>query len=195
MKNVKNIVPVLINAKANEEVLKETAYVPFLDLAIAFRIAEDSDKAHFLTKKGMKEMKLNELTLLKEVMKNKAFTLDTSVQSMENLLMGMLGDGFESDLSVDMLVCTNKMGFLGASVILNSGIMKGISDKFDSNLLIIPSSIHEVLITGVDNMEMNTSEVAEMINAVNMEHVSENERLSDHPYIYCRVTGAIIIPE
>ena len=44
-------------------------------------------------------------------------------------------------------------------------------------------------------MEMNTSEVAEMINAVNMEQVSENERLSDHPYIYCRETGAIIIPE
>lgn len=195
MENVKNIVPVLINTKANEEVLKEAAYVPFLDLAIAFRIAEDSDKVHFLTKKGMKEMKLNELTLLKEVMKNKAFTLDTSVRSMENLLKGMLGDGFESDLPADILVCTNKEGFLGASVILNSGIMKGISDKFDSNLLIIPSSIHEVLITGVDNMEMNTSEVAEMINAVNMEQVSENERLSDHPYIYCRETGAIIIPE
>ena len=108
MKNVKNIVPVLINAKSNEEVLKETAYVPFLDLAIAFRIVDDSNKAHFLTKKGMKEMKLNELTLLKETMKNKAFTLDVSVQSMENLLKGILGDNFESNLPVDMLVSTNK---------------------------------------------------------------------------------------
>lgn len=192
---LKNIVPVLINTKANEEILKETAYVPFLDLVIAFRIVENSNKAHFLTKKGMKEMKLNELTLLKEVMKNKAFTLDTSVQSMENLLKGILGDNFESDFQVNTLVCTNKEGFLGASVILNSGIMKGISDKFDSDLLIIPSSIHEVLIIGVDDMEMDISEVAEMINAVNVEQVPENERLSDHPYVYCRETGAIIIPE
>ena len=78
----------------------------------------------------------------------------------------------------------------GASVILYEEVIKTISDGFDCNLIIIPCSIHEVLILpeqyGVD-IEM----INEQIRYVNRTELFESDVLSNHAYIYDRSIGKI----
>lgn len=85
-----------------------------------------------------------------------------------------------------LYVLTTQDGNNGAAIILKSGIIKGIADQLDKNLQLIPSSIHEWLITDADY-----DGIKGIIESVNTEVVNETEILSDHPYFYDRETGVI----
>lgn len=81
-------------------------------------------------------------------------------------------------------VVTTKNAYLGAAVLAHANIFEQLATEFDSDLVILPSSIHEILIlkdgdaTGID--------LTELINSVNGECVDYDIRLGDRPLYYKR---------
>ena len=66
-------------------------------------------------------------------------------------------------------------------------ILKELSDLFEKDLIILPSSIHEVLILATDeNDRQNLDHYTAMVKEVNASQLQDEEILSDHAYYYCR---------
>ena len=104
------------------------------------------------------------------------------VQSMSEILFG-IDDGFP------MIVGRTEDEMHGASVLYCKDILKQISNKYDSDLVIIPSSIHEILITPMESESLDG--VSELVREVNGTEVSPEEVLSDHAYIFHKDTSEI----
>ena len=93
-----------------------------------------------------------------------------------------------------MYVLTNTNKINGASVILYDGLLNQISKKLHSDLVLLPSSIHEFIILPHNN-DMSFNAMTEMVNSVNETSVSDEEILSDHVYFYDSKSKRLIIPD
>lgn len=89
-----------------------------------------------------------------------------------------------------MFILTNALRNQGAAAILYDGILKRLSDKFGSDLYILPSSIHECIIISAEEEDAREG-LERLVCRVNHSQVAKEERLSDHVYRYERKTDEI----
>ena len=86
-----------------------------------------------------------------------------------------------------LYVLTNTYRTNGATVLLYDDILKELSDLFEKDLIILPSSIHEVLILATDeNDRQNLDHYTAMVKEVNA---------SQHAYYYCRHSHLLTMPQ
>lgn len=99
-------------------------------------------------------------------------------------------------------ILTNNTGLYGATAILYShDTLKNISNESDDpgqNLIIIPSSVHEVIVIPESNIRGTIGDhdevqerLAQMISEVNMGLLEKKDILSDIPYVYNVATDGI----
>ncbi len=91
-----------------------------------------------------------------------------------------------------MYVITNAKGINGASCLLYPAVIKNLAQKLDSDLYILPSSIHEIIAVKA-NVTMNKKAFREMVFDVNRTQVPEEDILSDNVYFYSRERDAITL--
>ena len=75
------------------------------------------------------------------------------------------------------------LNWLGAGPAMLSGIIPKIAEANDCNVIILPSSIHEVLIMP-DYGTTDYDRLASLVSHVNSTEVAPDDRLSDHVYGY-----------
>lgn len=161
---------------------------PYLDLELYVRVIVTKDgngQANYKVKLEVLDM----WNITKEQLFQVALdcTKPTyKVQSMSELLFGF---EMEND-PCPMIVINTKDGLHGASVIYCKEILKEIADKYDSNLFIIPSSIHEIIVKPIDLL-VGLDEMTEMVKDVNTSEVEPEEVLSNHAYIFRKDTMEI----
>lgn len=107
-----------------------------------------------------------------------------TVQSMSKVLFGF---EMEDD---PMLIIRTEDEMHGASAIYCKDILKQISNKYDSDLVVIPSNIHEILVIPMA-MQMELDDISRMVHEINETEVSPEEVLSDHAYIFNKNTNKI----
>lgn len=90
-----------------------------------------------------------------------------------------------SPLSPPMYVLTNPYGVHGASCMFYEDILKDFANSMEGDLIILPSSIHEVLLIPHSN-HISYEELAETVFSINQEEVPQEDRLSNHIYYYSR---------
>lgn len=125
-----------------------------------------------------------------EATKNMSKILPTVIEPMDQLLKEMspaVNMDFEND--IPLLVVRNQSQNHGAANLFLPGIMDELADRVGGSYLIIPSSVHEVLILPPSMMEdgLNkdmVTDVEKMIQEINETFVSPEDRLSDHAYYY-----------
>ena len=91
-----------------------------------------------------------------------------------------------------MYILTNKDRHFGASCIVYNDVFKEIAKEKESDLIIIPSSVHELIII-LSEEDGRIDEFNDMVSEVNKNHVLPQEILSDHVYIYDRLKDEIRI--
>lgn len=93
----------------------------------------------------------------------------------------------EEDLTneekIDMIVVSNELGINGAAVVLYDGVMEQIANEYDSDLYLLPSSIHEMIVVPCGDEDLYNT-FSSMVNSINQGYVDEDEVLSDRVYIY-----------
>lgn len=181
----------LINYEKNTEILKDMPYVRWNDLAAIF----------FYEIKGWENgqagviVNNHHLALWKET----AETLyEDALENMKNRVeeeLFLLADLFTVKQTKDtaklppVYVLTNRTRQYGAAVMLYSGKMKELADTVGSDLVILPSSLHEVLLLpDNDGMHLRWEQ---MVREVNRAVVDPEEVLSDHIYRYSRDKDAV----
>lgn len=92
------------------------------------------------------------------------------------------------DVDIPAFVLTNKSLFCGASLFAFPDVFSKIAEKAGSDLLVIPSSVHEVIVV-VDNGMVDIDVVRRLVHTVNRTKLSPDEVLTDSVYRYSRATG------
>ncbi|MEI3283110.1 MAG: DUF5688 family protein [Enterocloster sp.] len=82
-------------------------------------------------------------------------------------------------------VLTNKNGINGAACILYKDTIKNFAEGMDRNILILPSSIHEVLLLPDDEL-VSYNDLAHLVTFINQTEVPAQDRLSNQVYRYSR---------
>lgn len=200
----------LINYQSNIELLKGKPHVNFLDLVLVFYVDLENEEGSMTIGITNKHLEYWNVTL-KEVYEmaigNTEIRLPAVVQNMFALMAELhipmkirelLGDEACEEICKQfgdespMYVSSNEKRLNGAATLYYGNHIKDQADKLNSDLIIIPSSIHELIFIPAKD-KANAWEVREMVKEINAQQVAEDEVLSNNVYWYSRENDSITI--
>lgn len=141
----------------------------------------------------------SEAELLEHAQKNTPEEMQFFMCSLQEMLCHMIGQesNYEWDSSREMplYVLTNSQGMYGASCILYDGVLEQAAEQLGSDLYVLPSSIHEVILLPAKGEGINSVKaLGEMVASVNCSgNVADEEVLSDDVYYYDRVKQQLAV--
>lgn len=200
----KNILFRIIGFEQNSKRLIEIPHVRFLDLAITFYYMleqeEGSDMAASIQIQNdhLEIWQVDTGTLYDIAMKNTVEKMPVQLRAVFDVLTEMLHidkPEVPKERKSGMYVLSNEKNFYGAAAIYYPGVLKEAASRFGTDLYILPSSVHEVILLPVKKEDdSNVSHFNEMIQDINVAHVAAEEVLSDHLYYYDREKDELRIP-
>ncbi len=113
------------------------------------------------------------------------------VDDITDKMMDCLLEGQEEN---PMYVLTNRNSQNGAACILYPNVLKEFAERMESDLYILPSSIHEVILIRDQGIE-DTDVLKNMVKDVNRTQLAPEEVLSDQVYRYSRKDGRVELCE
>lgn len=105
---------------------------------------------------------------------------------------GILSDINEIRHTMPMYVLTNSKKINGAACIIYENVLKNFAESIGSDLFILPSSVHEVILIPYDE-KIEKSSLNKMVREVNRSELNACDVLSDHVYVYKRYEDKIFI--
>lgn len=193
----------LISRDKNEELLKTVPWIPYLDLAIIFSLMIQSEGetqiSSIITSAVSASWHMTAEDLFTLASENTPRIFPANFCRLEDVIEEYFpgaADFVPEDCPVPTLyVLTNDFAHNGAACVLYPDKLKDLADRFGSDLLILPSSIHEVLIVADSETftEHDYQVFRNTIKNVNCESVPPEDFLSDHLYRYCRETDRLQI--
>lgn len=140
---------------------------------------------------------VEEEQLVEDAMESSPAVKPAEVVHMDDMMEKLTGfspwgeEGRPEKAASPLYVVTTEGLRYGAAAVLYPSVLDKLAEELGSRtLLLIPSSVHEVLALGAD-AGMQKEELEALIREVNMDQVPEKERLSDRLYCYDRETGEI----
>lgn len=178
------IVYKLINAKANEDLLKEVPHLPMLDFAIVFSIlmkVSENELGSIMIKNGHMDFWKCPISVLYEYAKRNTPRLCPQLFCSLSDLLEVFED--ESYTALNIYVLTNRSGVNGAAVLLYPQITEIIYEKLGGNYYLLPSSVHEFLIIS-EERGIKPDELKKIVREVNDTQLEREEFLSDDIYYF-----------
>lgn len=180
----RNVICQLVNAAANENMLKNSPHRRFHEFAIVYRVfLEESTPpqcmSYIVNYNQAFHLGLTEEQLYWYAMINTRNMADICSLSE---IMAEMGIEFKVTDGPQLFFVGNRMRMHGASTILIEDKLYELANKLNSDLYLIPSSIHEMLALPV--YDYSPEYVAELIMEVNTAQVVPEERLSNSVYLY-----------
>lgn len=197
----RHIVMRLVSFRKNEKLLKDIPYFRYQDLAVIFYCllhADADNQASILIHNHHLELwNITKDTLYTLAKENTPKLLKPQLMPMKSVLaeMHLLPESELSEQGPPLYILTNEYRTNGATVLLYEGLLQEIADLFEKDLIVLPSSIHEVLLLAADASDRRElSHYTEMVKEVNASHLADEEILSDHAYYYCRKGNLLTMP-
>ena len=193
-----HIICKLVNAEMNKDYLADKPFTPVEDLAVIYAIdLGGNESGHMsapITNKLLESYGITEKELHDIAIHNLAES-QIEFKTMRDVLVDMMfPEGIQEgdprafmlppeEENPSMYVLSNADKLNGAAAILDSKTMEDISEKLGGDFIVLPSSIHEVIVLPV-NEDMDRQTLEAMVQDVNAGQVAPEERLSDHVYMY-----------
>ena len=188
----------VINYEKNEKLLKEIPHKKFLDLAITFRVIYGKHRGSLVatevTNNLLESWDISVDELFEIATENSVRLLPAQNMSLEKMVFGWDDEEAEQcqDIIPKIYVLTNMQGINGAASMLYPGVLKMIAHQLDSELLILPSSVHEVLYLKYEK-GIDAKAFGNIVKTINENDVAKEEVLSDSVYIYRRKNDSLEI--
>lgn len=192
-----NVVYQLINREKNADFLKSTPHKDFLDLALIYRVvlaaSEDGLVSYVVENSFLSETGISLEELDEAARENTIRRLGVCYHTLDEVLKEHLTPDFVlNEFAKSMYVLTNKSCTNGAALLVYPNVLADLAEKLGSDLIVLPSSIHEVLII-VDQHGAMVEDLHDMVEAVNEDVVREEEFLSNNVYRFAKDTGVLEI--
>lgn len=177
----------LINYEKNTKLLEDVPYFRWCDLAVVFYYGVEENvlgRASILIHNNHLAMwEQTADTLYRIAQGNMKKSMPELVIPMQELVEEITGIKLEQSADIKMYVLTNQAKLNGASAMLYSEKIRELAERLNSDLLILPSSVHEVLLLPDDN-EHEYDFYRQMVEEVNTTQVEPEEILSFSLYRY-----------
>ena len=203
----KRVLYKLIHWESNSKLLEEIPYIKWNDLAIVFYYAMEEEycgKATILIRNShLKMWDIDINTLYMDAKDNMHKLLPEELLPIKKILQEFLSRNLKQQVEEDeiglseeassmMYVLSNRDRIFGAATLLYSESIKELTKRLNKNLIILPSSIHEVILVP-DNGITEKTFFKDMVKEVNDTQVEPEEILSYSVYYYDRITEKIKI--
>ena len=182
----------LIQTRRNERLLRQIPHVPYLDLSIVFELYWKQEGQHcscLVYNSHLEQWGVTPEEVERQARENTPIRLPAVFDSLEQMLLPMMG-GLRQEPS-GLSVLSNREGFHGAAAILYPGELKRAADQLQNDLVVLPSSIHEVLLLP-DDPGQDYGMLTRLVQEINRNEVEQEEWLSDHPYRYLRKEDRLV---
>ena len=187
----------LVNYKKNERLLEDIPYKPVLDLALIYYVMvhteEFGDGAIMVRNDLLAYYNLTKEEVDRAAKENTARLLPADFMGIRELMREMgeiIGVKSYKDLSLEeeavaspLYVLTNRQRLFGAYYMTDESLLSEISRKLDSDLFLIPSSVHECMVVPTEIWEEKDT-LSDMVREINHTQVSEQDFLADTIYRY-----------
>lgn len=192
------LVPRLINAEMNSELLEVRPHKLVADLAVTYCAlldqSFDGTASVAVTNELMKMWNTSVEELHQIAVANLVELLPSTFKGMTEVMSEMMGMSTEEmemmGMSTDeeqMYVLSNSIKVNGASALLDTKMMEEIIEKV-GDFYILPSSIHETLVVPVKS-GMDVESLEAMVREVNSTQLQPDEILSNRVYSYSLEEG------
>ena len=188
-----NIYGVLVNTDSNEELLRDIPSVHVLDgrFSVVFRYSLDKfdDKASVLITDSIAEAKkLTPTKLLELALCNTGKHQEISLEPMENIICSVIGMDYDElankNKACPMYVLSNTDNIYGSFMILRPDVEQKLMSTFQGDIVVIPSSVHELILIDSELVSEGTIEhLNEIITSVNKEVVSQEDFLDNRYFV------------
>lgn len=184
----------LVSFEKNKKFLRDAPHLRWNDLAVVFYYAMEKEVMEggyiAINRQHMLMWKQNAESLYRLAGRNTKREMPELLVSMRELVMELTGVWIRDEDTVPMYVLTNQEKRFGAAAMLYSARIGELAGQLESDLLILPSSIHEVLLVP-DHCGQDYTFYRQMVDEVNRTHVEPEEVLSYGLYRYCRKNSEI----
>jgi hypothetical protein len=183
----------VINSRRNADKLKDMPHRDIEDLSIVCFYApkekESPYEGHLLAidRQLLDLWGITEETLFRDAMDGAVRDFPPKLTRLEDEL-GEIWEKEKTEEAVsetDVFVLTNTHMVFGAACMFYPGLLSSFAQKTGCNLIILPSSIHEVLLIP-EVSGRNYKGLGEVVRSVNSDVVEEKDILSDYVYYYDR---------
>lgn len=190
----------LINYDKNKKLLENVPHIIYLDLAIVFYCLLSTDNNEtssiLITNEHTKMWQIETNELFTIASKNTPILLQSDIRDLTDIVLELSNSDIDENIVEEMkthdpiYLLTNKLKIYGACCILYKELLLEFSKKCNSDLYIIPSSIHEVILIPT-KYETDESYLNNLVKEVNSTQVIPEEVLSDHVYYYSKKQNCI----
>lgn len=180
----------VINAEKNRKLLQEVPHELFENLAICYyyELQEGwlEDATILIRKEHLDLWKCSAWELKKQAWKNTIKEKNVRFCKLSILLKEYGMADTEAMQNNPLYLLTNEQGGFGAVTAFYPGVLAKCAKEMKSNLIMLPSSIHEWLLVPVelDNCLADPEELRSMVQEINRTQLEEKEFLSDDIYYY-----------
>lgn len=181
----------LVGTRGNEDLLSKVPHIEFLDLALCFYYAYQSEalgEGTILIHDSHVEMwETSTAELLGLAKENTPRLFPWTCCSLNDVLQEMTEEGAYARegivRNVPMSVLSNQKKLHGAVCMIYPGVLEELALRMKGNFFILPSSVHEMILladTGIGE----TENLKKMVMEINSTQVAPEEILSDSLYYY-----------
>lgn len=193
----------VINYEKNKELLETVPYIRYLDLAIVFycllNISKTGNATILIHTSHLKLWNVTVEQLYEQACRTTPELLPYDFRNMTSVLAELLPfmtptepDTYDVSCFCPMYVLTNTSKVYGACCILYPGLLESISEKLNYDLLILPVSIHEIILLPAVTRSYY-KELAPLVFEINQTELAADEILSNHIYYYSRASQSLSI--
>ena len=184
----------LVSFAENKKFLEDAPHIRWHGLAVVFYYALEDEVMEgasiTINRQHMMMWKQNAESLYRTAGRNTRRDMPELLVSIRELVEDVTGITVRGEDDLPLYVLTNKDKRFGASAMLYSSRMEELAERFGCDLLILPSSVHEVLLLPDDHCQEYTF-YRQMVSEVNRTQVEAEEVLSYNLYRYSRVNAEI----
>ena len=191
------VVMKLVNAEKNKRLLELVPHILIYDLAIVF-LCSVSDFMHehatiLIYNKHMELWNVNADDLYAVAKINSPKLLPPRLDNLHDVFEHITNESLPFLEEMCICILTNHLKIHGATSMVYPGLLKEIADIYEDDVVILPSSIHELIVFPKGKLpEDYTFEyLNEMIQDINETQLADAETLSNHVYCYHRETNEI----
>jgi len=183
-----NLFLCVVNAERNQELLKNIPHQKLEDLAVVYRSLACTDGEQFgsmlINNQLMEYWNVDQGEIHEQALKNMGSLFTLEFCGLTQKILGMLDVPLEEiPFDQNLLLLSNDLDYYGAAYLSCPDVLQGVSEKMGGDFLIIPSSVHELIIMK-DMADTDIGALIETVREVNRTELTEADFLSDNIYRY-----------
>lgn len=193
----------IINRVRNLKLLQESPHKDYLDLAVIYQL-EIRDRRSYIysiriTEKLLEKMGISVDVLHEQAVANMKKKFPCKTELLEDVLLNQTAFDREhiqngDQLNLPVYMMQNRLEADGATVLLDKEPFEQLADQLKANLIIFPTSIHEVMSVSEALVPVPIPDMKTLLMQVNTGgYIRGDEQLSPHIYRYDRKKEALEI--